>query len=312
MSRSEHRHSHRKKNVWKWILGVLVALVLIVVGIGAKMYFDAKQTMDDIQSDVEATSGRETNLKNGDPITILLLGVDDGDGREKGSGRSDTMMIATLNPKEKKSALVSLERDSYVNIAGYGSKDKLNSAYAYGGVSMAINTVEQMVNVPIDFYVTMNMDGLKELIDAVGGVTVNSKFAFSYGGYNFVKGENTLNGSQALAFTRMRYDDPDGDYGRQYRQREVVEAVMQKIISMKSITNYKAILNTVKDNMKTDISWNDMLLLAKNYSACTQNVKSDYLHGEGFTQNGISYQDVSEDLPRVQKIIKSYLGQTSN
>lgn len=312
MSRSDHHshHSHHKKmSVWKWILIVMVILVLVVVGIGAKMFYDAKHTMNDIQQDVAATSDRGANLKNGDPITILLLGVDDGDGRAKGSGRSDSMMLATLNPKEKKSALISLERDSYVNIAGYGSKDKLNSAYAYGGVSMSIQTVEQMLDVPVDYYVTMNMDGLKDLIDAVGGVTVDSKFAFNYGGYSFKKGENTLNGSQALAFTRMRYDDPEGDYGRQYRQREVVEAVMQKVVSMKSLTNYKAILNTVKDNMKTNITWNDMLLLAKNYAKCAKNVKSDYLHGEGFTQNGISYQNVSDDLPRVQKIIKSYLEQ---
>lgn len=310
MSRSEQqsRHSHhQKRNVWKWVLTVLLILVLIVVGIGAKMFYDAKHTMDDIQQDVSATNGQEVDLKKSTPVSILLLGVDDGDGRAKGSGRSDSMMLVALNPKEKKSALVSIERDAYVDIAGYGAKDKLNSAYAYGGTSMAIKTVEQMLNIPINFYVTMNMDGLEELVNAVGGVTVNSKFAFNYGGYQFKQGENTLDGKQALAFTRMRYDDPEGDYGRQYRQREVVQAVMKKVVSMRSITNYKAILNTVKDNMTTDISWSDMLLLAKNYSKCSANVKSDYLHGKGFNQNGISYQDVSGDLPRIQKLLESYL-----
>lgn len=309
MSRSEHHSHHKKNNIWKWVLGILIALVLVVIGVGAKVFYDTKHTMDGIQQEVSATNSANVDLKKSTPVSILLLGVDDGDGRAKGSGRSDSMMVVALNPKDKKSALVSIERDSYVNIVGYGAKDKLNSAYAYGGTSMAVKTVEQLLNIPINFYVTMNMDGLEELVNAVGGVTVNSKFAFSYGGYQFKKGENTLNGKQALAFTRMRYDDPEGDYGRQYRQREVVQAVMKKILSMHSITNYKAVLNAVKNNMKTDITWNDMLLLAKNYAKCSKNVKSDYLHGKGFTQNGISYQDVSGDLPRIQQLLQSYLNE---
>ena len=294
----------RKKHYFR---NTLLIIILILCAIGGKIYYDAHHAVSQMQ--VGNEKGVSEKVKEGQPISILILGVDDGAlDRGKSGGRSDTMMVLTLNPQKKQATLVSLERDSYVTIAGEGTKAKLNSAYAYGGAKTAVKTVENLLDIPIDYYTTINMGGLESLTDAVGGITVKSNLAFTYDGYTFKKGENDLKtGKEALAFVRMRYDDPEGDYGRQRRQRAVVEALMAKMKSPSALLHYKSILNEVSDNAKTDMNFKTMQDVVKKYHSCFNNVKSDYLHGEGFMLNGISYQDVSTDLPRIQKLLQSQL-----
>lgn len=298
----------KRKKIW-YVLGIILLLILLFLG---KIYLDARQTVSNMQDQVSTSDVNlkesESDVKDKKPISILLLGSDDGAlGRANSGGRSDTMMILTLNPSKKSGMMVSLERDSYVEIANQGTKDKLNSAYTYG-VGTAIQTVEQLVDIPIDFYAAINMEGLEQLVDAVGGVTVESNLSFTYEGYTFVKGENKIeDGKEALAFTRMRKEDPEGDYGRQRRQRALVNAIIQKVGSVSSLTHYKEILTTVQDNMKTDMNWSTMMSLATKYRSCFDNIESDYLKGTGFMQNGISYQDISSDLPRIQEELSKSL-----
>lgn len=313
-SRSELRHEREaaEKNKPKkkhYFRNILIIILLIILGLGAKVYYDAHNAVNNMQ--VGSDKGVSEKVKQGKPISILILGVDDGAlDRGDTGGRSDTMMVMVLNPKDKQTTLVSLERDSYVTIAGEGIKSKLNSAYAYGGAKTAIKTVEDLLGIPIDYYTTINMGGLEKLTDAVGGVDVKSNLDFSYDGYKFVKGENHLdNGKEALAFVRMRYDDPEGDYGRQRRQRAVVEALMKKMSSPSSIVHYKDILDELSSNAKTDMNFPTMKKVLVKYKDCFSNVKSDYLHGEGFMYNGISYQDVTDDLPRIQQLLKQQLGE---
>lgn len=304
-----HQKKKKKRKKWPYIVGAIVLLLLLV---GGKVFMDAHHMMKSIQdepsSSAEIKKANEQVAKR-QPLAILLLGTDDGAlNRAKGGGRSDTMIVMALNPKEKKSLMVSLERDSYVYITNKGSKDKLNSAYVYGGPTNSMETVERMLNIPLDYYVTINMKGLEDLVDAVGGVTVDSNISFDYEGYHFQKGPNKIEtGKEALAFTRMRYDDPEGDYGRQKRQRALITAIIKKMGSGSSILHYKSILNTLENNMKTDIPSSTMVKLASGYRSCFEHMQSDYLHGTGFMQNGISYQNVSQDLPRVQKELQQIL-----
>ena len=110
--------------------------------------------------------------------------------------------------------LLSLPRDTYTEIVGTGGYDKLNHAYAYGKAPMVINSVEKLLDTTIDFYVQINMEGLMEFVDAVGGIEVTSPLTFTYEERSFVQGKTeTLDGESALRFARMRYDDPEGDYG---------------------------------------------------------------------------------------------------
>ncbi len=242
------------------------------------------------------------------PFSVLLLGIDTGDDGRVEQGRSDTTIVATVNPRDKQTTLVSLARDTYVDIPGQGKQDKLNHAYAFGGASLAMDTVENYLNIPINHYVSINMAGLKELVNAVGGIEVNNNLTFSQDGYDFTIGKISLDGEQALSYSRMRYEDPNGDYGRQERQRKVIEGIVQKVLSLNSVSNYQEILTAVSDNMKTDLSFDDMKKIALDYRSAFGKVKQDQLQGTGFMQDGVSYQRVDEqELTRVQQELKNQL-----
>ena len=295
------------KKIFAIIFGIILVLFLAVVGMGAKLYWDVSKSMDKTYETVERSKKSEVNLNNKEPFSVLL-GIDTGDDGRVEQGRSDTTIVATVNPRDKQTTLVSLARDTYVDIPGQGKQDKLNHAYAFGGASLAMDTVENYLNIPINHYVSINMAGLKELVNAVGGIEVNNNLTFSQDGYDFTIGKISLDGEQALSYSRMRYEDPNGDYGRQERQRKVIEGIVQKVLSLNSVSNYQEILTAVSDNMKTDLSFDDMKKIALDYRSAFGKVKQDQLQGTGFMQDGVSYQRVDEqELTRVQQELKNQL-----
>ncbi|WP_434102734.1 LCP family protein [Enterococcus faecalis] len=296
------------KKIFAIIFGIILVLFLAVVGMGAKLYWDVSKSMDKTYETVERSKKSQVNLNNKEPFSVLLLGIDTGDDGRVEQGRSDTTIVATVNPRDKQTTLVSLARDTYVDIPGQGKQDKLNHAYAFGGASLAMDTVENYLNIPINHYVSINMAGLKELVNAVGGIEVNNNLTFSQDGYDFTIGKISLDGEQALSYSRMRYEDPNGDYGRQERQRKVIEGIVQKVLSLNSVSNYQEILTAVSDNMKTDLSFDDMKKFALDYRSAFGKVKQDQLQGTGFMQDGVSYQRVDEqELTRVQQELKNQL-----
>ncbi|NRC78283.1 LCP family protein [Enterococcus faecalis] len=296
------------KKIFAIIFGIILVLFLAVVGMGAKLYWDVSKSMDKTYETVERSKKSQVNLNNKEPFSVLLLGIDTGDDGRVEQGRSDTTIVATVNPRDKQTTLVSLARDTYVDIPGQGKQDKLNHAYAFGGASLAMDTVENYLNITINHYVSINMAGLKELVNAVGGIEVNNNLTFSQDGYDFTIGKISLDGEQALSYSRMRYEDPNGDYGRQERQRKVIEGIVQKVLSLNSVSNYQEILTAVSDNMKTDLSFDDMKKIALDYRSAFGKVKQDQLQGTGFMQDGVSYQRVDEqELTRVQQELKNQL-----
>ncbi|HBG9552904.1 LCP family glycopolymer transferase [Enterococcus faecalis] len=296
------------KKIFAIIFGIILVLFLAVVGMGAKLYWDVSKSMDKTYETVERSKKSQVNLNNKEPFSVLLLGIDTGDDGRVEQGRSDTTIVATVNPRDKQTTLVSLARDTYVDIPGQGKQDKLNHAYAFGGASLAMDTVENYLNIPINHYVSINMAGLKELVNAVGGIEVNNNLTFSQDGYDFTIGKISLDGEQALSYSRMRYEDPNGDYGRQERQRKVIEGIVQKVLSLNSVSNYQEILTAVSDNMKTDLSFDDMKKIALDYRSAFGKVKQDQLQGTGFMQDGVSCQRVDEqELNRVQQELKNQL-----
>ncbi|WP_395527452.1 LCP family glycopolymer transferase [Enterococcus faecalis] len=296
------------KKIFAIIFGIILVLFLAVVGMGAKLYWDVSKSMDKTYETVERSKKSQVNLNNKEPFSVLLLGIDTGDDGRVEQGRSDTTIVATVNPRDKQTTLVSLARDTYVDIPGQGKQDKLNHAYAFGGASLAMDTVENYLNIPINHYVSINMAGLKELVNAVGGIEVNNNLTFSQDGYDFTIGKISLDGEQALSYSRMRYEDPNGDYGRQERQRKVIEGIVQKVLGLNSVSNYQEILTAVSDNMKTDLSFDDMKKIALDYRSAFGKVKQDQLQGTGFMQDGVSYQRVDEqELTRVQQELKNQL-----
>ena len=219
----------------KVILGLLGLVAVSIVGVtvyGMKVYDDTNKTFNNItQSADRKTKKRETavSIEDREPFSILLLGIDTGALGRTEQGRSDSMMVVTVNPAKKQSTIVSLDRDIYTQIVGYGMLDKLNHAYAFGGEAMSMDSVENLLDIPIDHYVTINMQGMRDLIDAVGGIEVTNKIDFTLEGVHVPKGTITLDGKTGLAYARMRKQDPEGDIGRQKRQREVVTKIVKKV-----------------------------------------------------------------------------------
>ena len=302
--------------VQKFFIGVLGVLLVLVIGVTAfatKIYFDVKGSVDKTYETVErqetgVSRKEEVNLNNKDSFSILLMGVDTGDLGRTDTGRSDAIMVATVSPEDNKTQIVSIPRDTYMEIVGYGTFDKINHAYAFGGPAMSMDSLEKYLDIPIDHYAAINLKGIQDLVNAVGGVTVNNDLAFTSDGKSFDIGQIELNGEEALAFVRMRYDDPNGDYGRQERQRLVIQGIMQKLISIDSMTKYQSILDALSDNMKTDMDFSTMQTIALDYRDAFSTIQMDQLQGEGFMQDGVSYQRVSdEELARVQTELKDQM-----
>lgn len=315
------KKKHQKSSIWKKILIIVISLVLILVITGgivfAKLYHDVAKSADATYAKVERTktsAGREADvdLSKKEPFSVLLLGVDTGALGRTYKGRSDSMMVATVNPNDNKTTLVSLERDTYATIVGHGTEDKINHAYAFGGAGMSMDTVSDLLDIPIDHYIVINMEGIQQLVDAVGGVDVNNSLKFDYSQdgktYNYDIGKIHLEGMKALGYLRMRYDDPEGDYGRQRRQREVVTAIAKKVLSLDGVTQYKALLDAMEDNVLTDLTFDQMKQIALDYRDAFKTIDTQQLKGTGFMQDGVSYQRVSEeDLKALQDQLKTEL-----
>ena len=251
------------------------------------------------------------------------MGVDTGSGSREDQwvGNSDTMILVTVNPQTSETTIMSLERDILTNITQDGEtvQAKLNAAYAQGGAELAIETIQDLMNIHIDRYAMINMKGLVQLVDKVGGITVNNPFDFDISieenepeyTAKIPPGRQEIDGEQALVYSRMRYQDPEGDYGRQKRQREVIEKIIKKILTLDGLSNYQGIIEAVSDNMQTNISLDtDSLMQLMGYRDALKNIRMEQLKGEDATlADGGSYQIVtSEHLLKMQNILRKSLG----
>ncbi|HDR7446970.1 polyisoprenyl-teichoic acid--peptidoglycan teichoic acid transferase TagU [Bacillus toyonensis] len=285
-----------KKKILFWVLGIIG---IIVVGGGVyayTVYSNVSNTLDAVHKPLnrEKSEKREQKVDISDkkPISILMMGVDQ---RGEDQGRSDSLMLFTLNPKTKSMKIISIPRDSYTEIVGKGTKDKINHAYAFGGIDMAVKTVENFLNVPVDHYIEVNMDGFKDIVDAVGGVDVNNDLDFTYEGIHFEKGNIHLDGRKALHYSRMRKLDPRGDFGRQMRQRQVIQGVIKQGATVSSLASYGDVLKAIEKNVKTSLTQDQMFDIQKNYKDCMQNSEEIQIPGDGHkAADGIWYYYVPD------------------
>jgi polyisoprenyl-teichoic acid--peptidoglycan teichoic acid transferase len=290
------RAKRRKKKKWLRWVGGIVAVLLIGIGAYAySIYHHVKQTANQMYENVDWKSDKrddEVSFKEKTPISILLIGVDE---RKGDRGRADSLIVMTVNPNKKSIEMVSIPRDTRTEIIGKGKKDKINHSYAFGGVEMTMATVEHFLDIPIDYYIKVNMESFRDIVDAVGGVTVNNPFAFTYEGVTFPKGEITLNGEKALKYSRMRKSDPRGDFGRQDRQKQIIEAIIQKGASFSSLTNYDEVLAAIGKNMKTNLTFDEMQEIQANYKEARHHIEQLHITGKGTKINGTYYLIVPEE-----------------
>ena len=255
--------THKKRD---WFFRILGAFILIIAIMGVSAYFKVTNTVKEIHEPINrvmsAMRDIPVSVKEQEPISLLFLGVDERIGDK---GRSDTIIVVTVNPTTKSTKMISIPRDTYTEIEGKGISDKINHAYAFGGIEMSLNTVEHFLDIPIDYVVQINMDSFKDIINAVDGITINNPTDFNSLGTSFSKGEITLTGDEALKYIRMRYEAPLGDFGRQDRQKLVAQAMLRKGASINSLLNYQQIFKTVENNVRTNMEFNDMMEIQKNY-----------------------------------------------
>jgi polyisoprenyl-teichoic acid--peptidoglycan teichoic acid transferase len=295
--REKDNMNNRKKKIV--ILSVIMIILLGSLTYFGRMFYKAKHTLEDIYVPIEKNAGppliaskSKEEIKKKRPISLLLLGID---GVGNNGSRSDTLIVMTMNPTKGTITMLSIPRDSRTEIIGKGKKDKINHAYAYGGPQMAVDTVEHFLDIPIDYFVSVNMEGFKEIVDIFGGIEVTNDFPFSYDGHSFGTGNLSLNGEEALAYVRMRKEDPRGDLGRNERQKQIIEGLMQKGASITSVSKAKEILDTIGNNVKTNIQLRDMKTLQQYYSESKDNIQILYLDGRGQMINHVWYYIVNED-----------------
>ncbi|MBO5095328.1 MAG: LCP family protein [Bacilli bacterium] len=200
-------------------------------------------------------------------FSLYISGIDTY-GSIGGVSRSDVNMLVTINPSTKQILLVSIPRDYYVQLRGTtGYKDKLTHAGVFG-IDTSIGTIEDLLDVSINYYYRVNFSTLEKVIDAIGGVDVYSKYNFtssSYSGgvYRFYQGYNHMNGKQSLSFARERYNLPHGDRDRGVNQQAVLDGIVRKATSAAIITKYNSILNSLKDSFQTNMEDKDIQKLIK-------------------------------------------------
>lgn len=226
----------------------------------------------------------KNNIENG-IFNVYISGIDTY-GNINNVSRSDANILATVNTKTHEVLLTSIPRDYYVTLHSKQAKDKLTHSGIYG-VSETVTTVEDLLNVDINYYVRVNFTTVIKLVDTIGGVDVYSNYNFTTNtepSYTFSKGYNHLNGSKALAYSRERYSFSDGDNQRVKNQQQVIEAIINKVLDSTTIlTKYTSILNSLEGSFQTNIEQSEISKLVKNQleNMSSWTVKSNSLTGTG-------------------------------
>lgn len=289
------RGRHGKKNSRRGF--IVLALLLIMAAAAVAGFFFSGSLLDKEKAEKrpEGRLKKQELLVAKDKAMILIMGVDT---REDDIGRSDTMMVAAVDPKQKQASLLSVPRDTRVHIDGYGY-EKINAAFLLGGRQLAQRTVEDFLGTPIDHYVMVNNRAFKKVIDAIGGIDIDVEMRMEYedpwdddGGLviDLYPGFQHLDGKEAIGY--VRYRDEEGDIGRIARQQKFVRAVMEKVTSPAIITDLPGIASVVYDNIETDMSLRQLLELAGAFKeAKSQGLKAEMIPGEPYDNpvDGLNY-----------------------
>ncbi|KPB05660.1 LCP family protein [Bacillus sp. CHD6a] len=274
-SRTDYKKTKKKRVIKKIFFFISIPLLLLGLYFGYTVYETIKAANNSyVALDREKSKYREKPVEiKKEPFTVLILGIENYGSGGKG-GRSDTIMVATFNPDDASMNLLSIPRDTLVDISGKDIRDKINHAYSYGGLDMTVSTVEDFLEIPIDYYVTLDFDGFLNIIDTVGGVTVDVPFDFwdyKHGDWDtkiyFEEGEMRLDSDEALTYARMRKKDPRGDIGRTERQKQVVKALIDEINSPSTLLKVNDIVKDVGENVETNMRINEVLAFQQKYSS---------------------------------------------
>lgn len=320
MNRKKHRKTKSRRLAIKIAAIMIVSVLICGSAFGIYLLKKAELAADrsfETAGDREMSDLRDEQVEPlHDNVSILFIGVDDSEKRDQDTDniRSDALVLATLNNADKSIKLVSIPRDTYTFIPDAGHEDKITHAYAYNGPSSAIESVEELLNVPVDYYVRMNFDAFIDVVDALDGIEVNVPYDLKEqdefdkkDAIVLEQGYQTLNGSEALALARTRHYDNDIERGK--RQQMIIESIMNKILSASSFSKYDNVIEAIGDNMKTDLTFKDMQSFFNYAKGGKPDVDTLMLDGYDDMSTGVYYWQLDdESLAEVQDILKSHLG----
>ena len=235
-----------------------------------------------VESTAEISSENSKYTINNGVFNVYISGIDTS-GNISNVSRSDANILATVNTNTHEVLLTSIPRDYYVTLHSKGARDKLTHSGIYG-INETVATVEDLLDVDINYYVRVNFTTVIKLVDTLGGIEVYSDYDFSTQGYHFNKGYNYLNGSQALAFSRERHSFASGDNQRVKNQQAVIEAIMKKVLNSTTLlTRYTDILNTLEGSFQTNIEQSEISNLVKGQlsNMSSWKIRNNSLTGTG-------------------------------
>ena len=287
----------------KYFLIFLSLLLVVVPVIFAVILLKSSQGAFE-HSYNDQDSARQSNIRESkvdpskDPISILFLGIDDNSGREKNGqsteqSRSDAMIFSTLNTEKEQIRMLSIPRDTISYIPKVGYYDKIAHAHAYGGPKSSMDSVEATLNVPVDYYVRINMEAFVDAVNELGGIEydvpydINEPNTDDSGKIKVKKGHQNLNGDEALAVARTRHQDSDLKRGQ--RQMDLIKKLFAKAQKADSISKLDDVVEIVGKNAKHNLSYKEIKVLATSYLKDDIEIKSTQLEGKDDYLNGIYY-----------------------
>lgn len=321
-SRSTRKRTVKKRYLRKRVKFVLIPLLILFIAVlsyGGYLYLKANNALSGAYEDDERD---KSELRNEyvdpkfDNVSILIMGVDENEKRKEdnASTRTDALILATLNKDDKSVKLVSIPRDSLVYIPEVGYEDKITHAHAFGGTKATIETVENKLELPVDYYVKLNFHAFVDVVNAINGVEVDVPYEFKESdsddkrdNIHLYPGVQNLNGEEALAFSRTRYKDSDIDRGK--RQLELIDSVIDKSTSLTQILNYDEIIDAVGNNLSTNMTFTEIKsFLSYATHGRDIDVEQLVLEGEDYQPQDIFYWKLDEtSLQNTINKLKSHL-----
>jgi len=319
--RSQHmkvKRKRKKKRFWlTFSLSLLFILILSTIGYGFSLWNSAANMVTDSYESDGREDGSElrddTVELDDENISILFIGVDQGGGREINEhGLSDSLILTTLNKSDKSVKMVSIPRDSYVYVPERDTYTKITHAHAYGGPKATIETVENLFDLPVDYFVKINFNAFIDVVDALGGIEYDVPFEMyemdsddNKNAIHLLPGEQMLDGEEALAVARTRKYDNDLERGK--RQQEVLNAIFDRALSLNTVFNVNNIFDAVGNNMTTNLAFSDMTRLSSRFLSKDLTIESINLEGRDMMKD-LYYYDIDDDhLEEVSTELRNHL-----
>lgn len=323
MKRKEKKESTKFKTTLKVLLILVTSLLICGATYGIyltkKAENAANRAYEELGDRAQSAKRNEKVEPVKDNVSILFIGIDDSETREQGAdnARSDALILATMNVKTKTVKTLSIPRDSYVYIPSRKREDKITHAHAYGGTISTIDTIENLLDIPVDYYVRMNFNAFIDIVDALGGIEVEVPYSMTELNekdervIKLEKGLQKLNGSESLALARTRKKDSDIERGK--RQQEILKAIATQAAKPSSILKYDELIDAVADNTKTNMTFGEMKSFLTYLSSGMPRIDSLFLAGEDDWSNGPYYYQLDKDaLAETKETLKNHLGLDTN